>query len=1452
MYTETSDPMEEGWVARLISEHHEPTDLSCFTFWYHMYGSTMGNLTVYLMEAGNTATREYLWSDGADYGDIWLPAMINVTHPVGEYMIVIESTVGPGELGNMAIDDTDLYPGSCNTEPPVITRPTDATPEPTQPPSEWDCDFEEGDICTWEQESFPNDLFNWDVQQGDTGHSNTGPPADHTLGTKNGWYAYIDSFINIANMTANLRSSTVPSNSDGRCVTFWYHMYGENVNTLALKYRSGILGLLSDAIWSRTGTQGIDWMYGQVFLNENADIELVFEGHAGEMFQGDIALDDIRVLDGECPPLDYCDFESSDICGYHQDLEDSPEFDWVWASGNEQHSSDTGPKYDHTYATEYGHYMYIDASDRPAGDKSRLLSPVYSPELSKCLHFWYHMNGEHIGSLNVYIMTNGIRGNPIWRMSGDAGEFWHSATVNYRSFYYYQVVFEGVVNGYKGDIAIDDVKIIDGPCSPDGACNFEMGTCTWTNSRREDDLDWVRYSGSTAFYGYIDLSGPSKDHTLQTEHGYYMLLNTAIGDYEGLTAMLYSESFAPEPRCFGFWYHMYGSDVGTLQVIVRQATEEYILWETTGNKGDVWYFYSGDIYSDEYYQVIFKGIAGAGGGLTGQGDIALDDIFSTPGVCAIPTLPPPFECGDGVLVDFSQVCNWEDDCSDGSDEVDCGDCNFEVDTCQYYDQSRYGSYLWVRDRNGTETSQTGPSYDHTRGDEYGWYMAVEAANGTAFNPARLRSRLLMETGSHCEISFWYHMFGENIGRLDVYMLKSGISSRYWHLPGNQGDEWKHGIVALGRINTPFEIMFSSYRGFGVYGDIAIDDVSFLNCEMPEIRTCVDGEVECDRGSCVLESQLCDFTDDCGDLSDETDCSKYSGCNFEDNWCDLVIVYYTDEDDPDSKYADFDWWLEDGRQGLIGAYTGPGRDHTTGTSAGSYVYADSNIPRRGGDVALFKSENYLPTTNNKCYLRFYYHMLGSGIGTLNAYHRTSEGYINPADLVFTKTANQGDIWHRAEVQITSNENWQILFEAVIGSGVFGYISIDDISFTPDCVTTTASLPVVDPPTPTPNPCGEMFTCNNGDCIDMSLKCDFRSDCADNSDELVCGTCTFENGTCGWFDNSNGVYEWEHFQAGESISLYAPVTDATGNDEGHFMLVEGHTAQFYAGAFLESPVLGEMGHSCEMDFSYHLHGENTGSLFVYLQNGSTFQDLALLFTVTGDQGNQWQRTRIMLGGHKAGYRIDIESYPLLGTLLGDANDAAIDEIEFINCHPDDVPPNSNQLTCDFEEGWCAWDQVSVDQDDFDWLLGGSGAPSVTTGPGYDHTIGNGSYIYISTGEPQKLGQIARITTYPQDDRDAADHCVKFWYHMYGPHVHSLNMYTKRLGLPELLRWTRYYTQGNLWLEAHRTINFEGQWQIYFEAVMGETNGGHIAIDDIEVTDGQCEIRTGTFMYFNFTVS
>ena len=78
------------------------------------------------------------------------------------------------------------------------------------------------------------------------------------------------------------------------------------------------------------------------------------------------------------------------------------------------------------------------------------------------------------------------------------------------------------------------------------------------------------------------------------------------------------------------------------------------------------------------------------------------------------------------------------------------------------------------------------------------------------------------------------------------------------------------------------------------------------------------------------------------------------------------------------------------------------------TAGSYIYFETSSPAVSRDNAKL----LLTVPGGAACLVFYYHMFGSGMGTLNVF----DGSTN----VFTKTGNKGNAWHKAEVTVSSNK------------------------------------------------------------------------------------------------------------------------------------------------------------------------------------------------------------------------------------------------------------------------------------------------------------------------------------------------------------------------------------------------------------------------------------------------
>lgn len=66
-----------------------------------------------------------------------------------------------------------------------------------------------------------------------------------------------------------------------------------------------------------------------------------------------------------------------------------------------------------------GYYVYIEASSpRVLNDTARLASAQITTTTATCLHFWYHMYGTHVNTLNVYIKVWNTLGNHVWTHTG--------------------------------------------------------------------------------------------------------------------------------------------------------------------------------------------------------------------------------------------------------------------------------------------------------------------------------------------------------------------------------------------------------------------------------------------------------------------------------------------------------------------------------------------------------------------------------------------------------------------------------------------------------------------------------------------------------------------------------------------------------------------------------------------------------------------------------------------------------------------------------------------------------------------------------------------------------------------------------------------------------------------------------------------------------------------------
>jgi hypothetical protein len=141
----------------------------------------------------------------------------------------------------------------------------------------------------------------------------------------------------------------------------------------------------------------------------------------------------------------------------------------------------------------------------------------------------------------------------------------------------------------------------------------------------------------------------------------------------------------------------------------------------------------------------------------------------------------------------------------------------------------YGTtYLWEIDSNGTLSGNTGPALDYSG---TGNYLYAEASSpATSGNIAYLQTECISmpDTGY---FSFWYHMYGANIGSLGVDADTGSGWFSLGQITGQQDtadtDPWSRAMLDLGSFNEAVtKLRISATRGANWDGDIAIDELSF--------------------------------------------------------------------------------------------------------------------------------------------------------------------------------------------------------------------------------------------------------------------------------------------------------------------------------------------------------------------------------------------------------------------------------------------------------------------------------------------------------------------------------------------------------------------------------------------------------------------------------------------------
>ncbi|AWO99724.1 putative enteropeptidase-like [Scophthalmus maximus] len=156
-------------------------------------------------------------------------------------------------------------------------------------------------------------------------------------------------------------------------------------------------------------------------------------------------------------------------------------------------------------------------------------------------------------------------------------------------------------------------------------------------------------------------------------------------------------------------------------------------------------------------------------------------------------------------------------------------CTFEQGMCFWRQQQDDDDGDWIRTSGSTFPLLTGPSADHTLGNSSGFYIVTSLSPGQWLKSFRIHSLPLTPPTKPMCLSFWYHMFGEDVHRLRVLLLRSSPSQPepavtvVFQRDGNYGDNWNYGQATL-NLTDEATVTFEALKKGGMRNDISLDDI----------------------------------------------------------------------------------------------------------------------------------------------------------------------------------------------------------------------------------------------------------------------------------------------------------------------------------------------------------------------------------------------------------------------------------------------------------------------------------------------------------------------------------------------------------------------------------------------------------------------------------------------------
>ena len=304
--------------------------------------------------------------------------------------------------------------------------------------------------------------------------------------------------------------------------------------------------------------------------------------------------------------------------------------------------------------------------------------------------------------------------------------------------------------------------------------------------------------------------------------------------------------------------------------------------------------------------------------------------------------------------------------------------------------------VWQRNSGATPSDETGPkeAFDGKH------YFFTEASDARSNKTAHLTSPIInLPAGAALELSFAYHLYGEDMGALSLSVVQSGGgTAQVWSKSGKHDNEWAKATIDLsGYAGTNIQLRFTGQTGPGALSDMAVDAIEITQASpkaQPECEVLITSFP-------YLES----FDTGMGAWNED------SGVNL--------------------------WRRNSGRTGSAG--TGP----STANHGSHYVYTEASAPNYPGRENYLTGPCFQFTGLANATLTFDYHMYGVDMGEIEVQAQPADG--GPWQRLWSRKGNYGFEWRQASVNLGAllDGNYRLRLRGRTGTNFKGDAAIDNI-------------------------------------------------------------------------------------------------------------------------------------------------------------------------------------------------------------------------------------------------------------------------------------------------------------------------------------------------------------------------------------------------------------------------